>query len=112
MDNTMSKAGYARIAEEARKLAFECVEGTAPQFDPFSYYDCALGVVAVRSRQFGADCPGEKLSEVRGLQRAALLVEFSIFPRDTLAKYPGLTPHESAVFPLMALADEAEALAR
>jgi hypothetical protein len=48
-DLELTAAQRTRLAREARKLAMECVEGTAPTLDQSSYCGCAIGEVLART---------------------------------------------------------------
>ena len=102
----MSKLNQ-RLAKEARKMAMECVESTAPEFgigslDRYGVPCCALGHLGYRVTGDAQEMLSSKYCGVSGL--------LFIVERANDYACDHADRDSRLVFPLLALADELEAL--
>lgn len=107
-----------RLAREARKLATECAEGTAPAFDPTSYCGCAIGEILART----GSRPSPESETVNKAWHLAVEIDGMLPDEQAIGgmglvsnalidygDYDGVSMHSAVVFPLLALADALEA---
>lgn len=106
-----------RLAREARKLAMECVNGTAPRFEVDSWCGCASAEVVARAKSGGnstgvmsryfdgvIDWRGPFVNKAVNL-KGGLVSAALFYAADT-----GTSQHDALVFALLSRADELEAL--
>lgn len=126
----LTTAQKKRLAREAEKLAMECVEGTSPAFTPDSYCGCAIGTLIKRAlpalwrEDYRGSDPFYQLAveidrhfqEDHGtLGMVSRSIQYSHNPEllaELLPDARATVMRDSAVFPLLALADALEESAR
>lgn len=100
----MTRAQRGRLAREARRLAMECVEGTAPEMNDF-WCGCAIGIVVKRAGLTPDGWFAAKLDAM--VSNPTDHPAYGIVSQATRERIFRHNP-TAVVFPLLALADALE----